>query len=135
MGLILVGSNRVFLCALASSLAADCESMEKPSPCDRMDMPTHPTETWEGADSGLMFSLELCLQIRPELVNQVVNHTNWDPCRYPPERRAAPAISCGIIRIRKTAGGDTAQQARPVKPAPSRVFPSHHRSNHCVLQT
>ena len=75
MGLILVGSNRVFLCALASSLAADCESMDKPSPCDRMDMPTHPTETWEGADSGLMFSLELCLQIRPELVNQVVNHT------------------------------------------------------------
>src|SRR6516165_10295951 len=82
-----------------------------------------------------MISLELSLQIRPELVNQVVKHTNWDSCRYPPERRPNPAICYGIIRIRKTTCGDTAQQARPVKRTPSRVFPCHHRSNHCVLQT
>jgi len=69
-----------------------------------------------------MFSLELSLQIRPKLVNQVVNHTNWDACRYPPERRPDPAICCRIVRIRKTTRGDTVQEARPVKRAPSRVF-------------
>ena len=35
------------LCALASSLVADCEAMDKPSPCDQMDMPTHTSETWK----------------------------------------------------------------------------------------
>jgi hypothetical protein len=47
MGLILVGPSPVSLCALASSLAADCESMVKPSPCDQIDMPAHPCETWK----------------------------------------------------------------------------------------
>jgi len=82
-----------------------------------------------------MSSLELSLQIRPEFVNQVVNHTNWDSCRYPPERRRNPAICCRIIGIRETTGGDCAQQSRPVKRAPSQVFPCHHRSNYCLLQT
>ena len=45
LGLILVGPRPVSLCSLASSLAADCESMDKPSPCDQMDMPTHQSET------------------------------------------------------------------------------------------
>ena len=81
-----------------------------------------------------MALLELSLQIRPELVHQVVKHTNWDSCRYPPERRPNPAIRYGIVRIRKTTGGDTAQQARPVKRAPSRVFSGDHGSNHYVLQ-
>ena len=55
-------------------------------------------------------------------MNQVVNHTNWDACRYPPEGRSQPAIRLGIVRIRKTTRGDTVQEARPVKRAPSRVF-------------
>ena len=46
IGLILVGSSPMSLCALASSLTADCASMDKPSPCDQMDMPTHPSQTW-----------------------------------------------------------------------------------------
>ena len=61
-----------------------------------------------------MFSLELSLQIRPKLVNQVVNHTNWDACPYAPECRPDTAICIGIVQIRQTTGGDTAQQARPV---------------------
>ena len=47
LGLILVGPSPVSLCALASSLAADCESMEKASPCDQMEKPTHPSQTWK----------------------------------------------------------------------------------------
>jgi hypothetical protein len=47
IGLILVGPSPVSLCALASSLAADCESMDKPSPCGQLDMPMQPSETWK----------------------------------------------------------------------------------------
>lgn len=47
LGLALVGPSPVSLCALASSLAADCESMERPSPCDQMGMPAHPSQTWK----------------------------------------------------------------------------------------
>jgi hypothetical protein len=47
IGLILVGPSPVSLCALASSLVADCESMDKPSTCDQMEMQTHPSGTWK----------------------------------------------------------------------------------------
>ena len=54
-------------------------------------------------------SKELFLQVRPEFVNHVVNHTKRDSHRYALESPVDAAIGQRVIEIRQTTRSDQAQ--------------------------
>src|SRR6516225_546884 len=63
----------------------------------------------------LPFVCELSLQIRSELINQMVNHTEGNAHPHPGKCLAHPAFLCRVIRVGEGTCRQPSKQTRPVK--------------------